>query len=488
MSQKISSENYVVTVPLVVDAATARELAIRFELARQVYNACLGECLRRVRLVKESKAWRQAARMPPGRERNEALKAARERWGCTGEYMLDSFSRQFTAAGFSKRIGAGIQIALAHRAYETVRKAWFPTPSERRLHKTGKRPKPRFKRFRELVSVTGRNNKDALRWTAAGLCWLKLIIPGDENSYDDVIRYGLGQQVRQTRLVRRFIRGKDRYYAQLVVRGTPPKKPHVHAGLGIVGVDLGPSTVAVVSEAGCFLTTFCAELDRRERLVRTLMRRLDRQRRANNPDNYAADGAVKKGPKKWSKSARQRATELKLKSLAAQQAEHRKNLHGQLVSRIIQLGNTVLLETNSYRGWQKQFGRSVSFRAPGMFVARLKQACEKYGVRFAEINTPRTRLSQTCHCGRIRKKKLSERTHKCPCGVECQRDLYSAFLARFVINGDTLDVARASQAWEGLCNALRAASEGFNGCKSLTGLAPRKRRRWRPSHAIPRKA
>src|SRR5215831_17355440 len=54
--------SFVCEVPLRVDRAQERILLARLEAARQVYNACLGEARKRVRLVRESKAF-QCARM-----------------------------------------------------------------------------------------------------------------------------------------------------------------------------------------------------------------------------------------------------------------------------------------------------------------------------------------------------------------------------------------------------------------------------------------
>ena len=52
---------YVVcAVPLRVSRAQERRVLARLEAARQVYNACLGEARRRVRLVRESKAFQRA--------------------------------------------------------------------------------------------------------------------------------------------------------------------------------------------------------------------------------------------------------------------------------------------------------------------------------------------------------------------------------------------------------------------------------------------
>jgi len=102
------------------------------------------------------------------------------------------------------------------------------------------------------------------------------------------------------------------------------------------------------------------------------------------------------------------------------------------------------------------FGSSVGLRAPGMFVETLRRKAENAGGKVEEFSTYRTKLSQACKCGRYEKKGLGVRWKKCPCGVEAQRDLYSAYLACFV-EKDTLMTDQACKAWSGMDIALRTA-------------------------------
>jgi hypothetical protein len=63
---------------------------------------------------------------------------------------------------------------------------------------------------------------------------------------------------------------------------------------------------------------------------------------------------------------------------------------------------------------------------------------------------------------------LKQRYHEFPDGTPVGRDLYCAFLARFVV-GDRLDAIHAAEAWTGAQAFLRAASDGFEavyGCAS----------------------
>ena len=99
---------------------------------------------------------------------------------------------------------------------------------------------------------------------------------------------------------------------------------------------------------------------------------------------------------------------------------------------MLALGSTVHLEQLSYRAWQKTYGKSVHLCAPGMFVGRLSRLAAFAGGTVVSINAWRARLSQACHCGRIKKKARSQRWHACPCGVSAKPDTFSAYLARFV--------------------------------------------------------
>jgi putative transposase len=142
-------------------------------------------------------------------------------------------------------------------------------------------------------------------------------------------------------------------------------------------------------------------------------------------------------------------------------AATRKRSHGRLVHKVLALGDTFQLEHLSYRAWQRTFGRSIQVCAPGMFVERLSRLAASAGGTVVDINPWRARLSQMCLCGRIKKKARAERWHACEqCGASAQRDLFSAFLARFV-HPDTslLNVGHAQAAWPAGEPSLQAAYE-----------------------------
>jgi len=147
-------------------------------------------------------------------------------------------------------------------------------------------------------------------------------------------------------------------------------------------------------------------------------------------------------------SAQYRALKAELAERHRSLTETRKRAHGKLATDILKLGTNIITEKLSYKAFQKLYGRSVSKSAPGMFISRLSRKAENAGGKVFDFSTYSTRLSQTCHCGNIMKKPLSQRQHVCECGTKAQRDPYSAFFAKYVFK-DILNTRQAAKAWPG---------------------------------------
>lgn len=291
---------------------------------------------------------------------------------------------------------------------------------------------------RAFHSVEGKTNAAGIRWRGGRIEWAGLSIPA---MFDPKDRHGwpacagrqadaLSDETKYCRIVRRVVNGRDRWYVQLVQEGVSPWKAKNEIGEGETGLDLGPSAIAVVGE--------------NDALLRRIQRAMDRSRRATNPDNYNPDGTAKKGVRRWLKSSRYEEGAVRLADAERCLAAERKRSHGELGNQVIRYGKIVKSEKVSYRSFQRAFGKSVKVRGPGMFVSTMRRKAERAGGALVEFSTATTLLSQVCHgCGSAEKKPLSLRIHACECGVgPVQRDLYSAFLARFV-HEDRLDARQA---------------------------------------------
>jgi len=292
--------SFVCEIPLRVAPAQEHTLNARLEAARQIYNACLGEALKRARLLKERRAYRKARGLPRGQERTEAFREVR-RSVAFSDAALQRYAVRLRQGAFADTLDAHVAQKLASRAFAAAND-WV----------LGKRGRPRFKGPRQLDSVEGKSNQAGLRWREDRVEWFGLDLPAVLDPKDPVMAHALGSPVKYVRLVRRKLRDRDRFYAQLVCQGQPYLKPQRRIGEGEVGLDIGPSTVAAVGEEAAFLEAFCEEVVRKHRTIRRLQRKLERQRRANNPDCYLPDGRVRPGPKRWAASNRQRQTQDRL--------------------------------------------------------------------------------------------------------------------------------------------------------------------------------
>jgi len=342
----------------------------------------------------------------------------------------------------------------ASRAFKAVQKVAF-----------GQAKRVRFKGKKQLKSVEGATNKTGIRYKDDGyVLWkgLKLKCIIDPN--DKVIVHGLSHRVKYCRIIKRIFNGKTRFFVQLALEGKPLVKEKNKPTNNIVGLDIGPSTIAVVTDKQATLERFCDELKDKQKEIRRLQRKLDRQCRANNPQNYNPDGTIKHGKKTWHESTRYKKTKRKLAELQRKLAAHRKTLHGNLANRILRQGKHVKTEKLSYRAFQKNYGRSVKDRAPGMFMEIIRCKAENAGGSVTEFSTKTTKLSQYCHkCGEYTKKPLSQRIHTC-CNLNIQRDIYSAFLAGSVVEnsgespgGSILDTADVSKRWRSTEAVLQRA-------------------------------
>jgi len=472
--------SFITEIEIDLEVGQEKVLLTRLEVSRQLYNACLGEALRRMRLMKQSKAYQAACKLPktvkankkgtacrgrkPNPERTKAFAECRAEYGF-GEYDLHAYAGQVKQSWIGEHLDSLTVQKIATRAFKATMR-----------YAVGNNGKPRFKGRNQFASVEGKTNaagmvlrEDQIRWK--GLI-LNLIIPSD----DPVIQHGLGSRVKYVRIVRRKIRGRNRFFAQLINEGYAYQKPQNPIGNDLVGLDIGPSTIAFVTRDYADLQRFCDEVGDKEAEIARLQRAIERQRRLANSANYQPDrwvknangnwqlkkGQIKPGRHTWVISNRMKAKQTKLSELHRKLAAHRKSLHGALVNEILSHGRYIKTEKLSYKAFQKMWGQSIGKRAPGEFMSQLRRKAESADGWVDEFVTRTTRLSQTCICGTIKKKQLSDRWHICDCGIIQQRDLFSAFLATGV-EGDRLVAGMVQKNYPGIDFVLRTAAASCRG-------------------------
>ena len=478
--------SFVLELPLVVHSDQAKRLRSRLEAARCLYNALLGEALKRMQRMRNDPAWQVARAIPRSqkKQRAAAFGELRETFGFT-EYALHAVAKEARTGWIADHIDAVMAQILASRAYQAVNRLCL-----------GQAKKVRFKsRGRGLDSVENKRNDTGMRFVLQTpeqgnqgyLLWGEDRLPAIIDWHDPVVCHGLRHRIKYARLLRRkasspAAAGADcsgyRYQVQLVLEGTPLVKPKQRPGAEIIGLDLGPSVLAIVPrEEQARLVPLAEELRPDARKKRRLQRKLDRQRRANNPEHYDEQGRIKThgGQRRpWKESQGYQHTRRRLATQERKLAAHRKSLHGRLVNEIVRVGNHIQTEKLSYRGWQKRYGRSVGLHAPGMLIDHLKRTVAKTGGILTEFATRATKLSQYCHhCKRYQKKPLSQRWHACDCGIgPVQRDLYSALLAAY-LEAETIPPSIDQRSWEGAEARLECSGRGTAPtCECRADLAP----------------
>ena len=346
---------------------------------------------------------------------------------------------------YKKFIDANTVQKIAFRVWGAVKK--YLTSNGKRVH---------FKKFKTLTSLEGKSNKQGLRFKDNWLVWDKVLLKPIIRKTDVYAQEALAtSSVKYCRLLRKTIKGKDCFFIQLVLDGTPPPKRHKDGsfkrklGTGTVGLDIGTSSLAVASDTKCLLTELASGIENYDRELRLLRRKLDRSRRATNPNNYNENGTIKRGVKlDWKRSNSYMKTLFRIKELSRKRATLVKQSHEALANEVILLGDQFYIETMNFKALQKRsketkksektgkflskkrFGKSLANHSPSAFVNILERKLKYFGKKLNQVNTQTFKASQYNHfTDEYIKKELSNRWNDFE-GIKIQRDLYSAFLLK----------------------------------------------------------
>ncbi len=464
----------------------------RFEGGRRVQNACLGESVRRAAAVRADPALAAARAMPRGEPRSPAavarataFRAVNAAHGFT-ETALLTFGSGLRQAWVRDQVPAQEAQVLARRAFQAVQRYQY-----------GLGGPPRFKPFpRGLRSLEAKDGNGALRVAVrdgvpVGLQWTHGFVirfapvrtRAEHVEWARIADHVGAGRVRHARIVRTLVGTKVTYRAQLVLDAPAPVRHPV--GTEMVSLDLGPSTVDVVSDSQAFTVPLAEGVTTQTARLRRLQRRLDRQHRAGSPACFDARGRHGTGRCQWTARSKNAArTQRQLADAHRRRAAHVATAHGRLLNRLLALGPHLRAEALSYVAWQKTFPRSVRDHAPGAFIAAARRKAAGAGGGLYAYSPWTTALSQMCVCGRRVKKPLRQQVHRCVCGVTAPRNRFSAFLGRSVHRTvdardhtiDTLDVAAAAAA-----HATRHDIAGVPTSRPADGPANQRVHRHRPA-------
>ena len=491
--------NFCVTFPLKTEKYQEDILNKRFEIGRKIYNALVSKTQKRYKEMIKTKRYRNIksqlkeiygttdkSKLKLQKELYKELNQMYKEFGFS-EYSFHSDVKEFQKH-FKNNIDSRTTQKIASNLWRAYDKLFFGNGEE-----------VKYKKINSLNSLEGKTNKCGIRFKDDTILWNGLSIPV-KIDYNNYYEYQCMQNIIcYNRIVRKLIRGKYKYYVQIVFKGTPPIKvdtetgePKTRIGCGNVGLDIGTRTIAISSKSDVKLLELADRVQNIEDQRNVLLRKLDRQRRINNPNNYNEDGTIKRGVKLvWFKSKKYTKTQRQIAELYRKQADIRKLQHETLANYIISLGDNIFVETMNFSGLQKRskettinkngrinskkrYGKSLANKAPAMLLTIIDRKLGYDGLKLNKIDTFKCKASQYNHVDdEYNKKELNDRWNE---NVPIQRDLYSAFLIMNVNEKmDKIDRDKCNETYEQFkilhdIEIKRLKNLKFNGVKLLSSM------------------
>src|SRR5215813_9692358 len=150
-----TTPTFLLELPLQVNSQQAKHLRGHFEAARHLYNALLGEAVKRVRRMRADVRWQQARLLPRSdkQARTAAFAALRKEHGFA-EYALHAFATQANTSWIADHVDANTAQTLATRAYHAANRVCVGQARRVRFRSKG----------RGLSSLEGKTNTQGIRF------------------------------------------------------------------------------------------------------------------------------------------------------------------------------------------------------------------------------------------------------------------------------------------------------------------------------------
>ena len=452
---KATTDTCCLTLPLKLEKWQEDRLDKRLEIARKIYNTLVNFELKKLRKLEANSDYialqeklKETTNNTERKKLYKEIDKLRKEAGFT-EYAFKSDVKAFYKV-FNANIGSAVAVhGIAPQVWAAFDRLFY-----------GNGKAVHFKRYGEInslrgYSVAGKSGGVEIIYHETHIEWKGLKLPIKLDPDNDYEREMLQYRVKYCRIIRKPGRNKNHWYVQLSLEGKPAVKYDRNTGevrhpvgSGAVGIDIGPQTIAYASDTEVALKELADKVNNIEQKKRVLQRKLDRSRRATNPDNYAPDGTIRRGVKLTrNKSRKYLKCQKELAYIQRQQADIRKRQHNELANHLLILGDRFYVEDMEWPALthrakkteisektgkikrKKRFGKSVGNKAPASLIGLLDLKLKSRGLAGVIRVDTRVRASQYNHLSDdYRKKELRDRWNDMPDGRHIQRDLYSAFL------------------------------------------------------------
>ena len=334
---RAKTSSFVLELKLNTRKADESALDLRFSYGCRIYNVLVKHCRKQMAKLLSDRTYRELLALRKELDHSErkavdkALGEIRKELGLT-EYALHAFVVE-QQHRYKKHIDANTAQKIASEVWSAVSKCLFGNGNS--IH---------FRRMEDFRSMEGKTNTSGMRFKDGRFHWNGLVIQPQIRKNDTYARCALqSSRVKYCRVFRRPMGTEFHYYLQLVLEGLPPKK-HT-TGTGRCGIDIGPSSVAVVSDDLCDLSVLGEGVKRHQPEIRAIERKMDRSRRAMNPGNYNPNGTIRKGRKKWVYSKSYRNLARRKASLQRKDAASLKIAHNKMANRVLAHADEIYVET-----------------------------------------------------------------------------------------------------------------------------------------------
>ena len=435
----------------IVSYATKQLRKISFDKGYKELKAEYGS------IIYDKKGNRKRLNQKEEARRNELAAAMKEiisSYGLT-QNGLESYIK-VCGKRYSKHLSSQQVQKEADRVYKGVEKV---------LYSAGK--KIRFKKYRDFHTISGKTNTNGVKFDKSALSieWNGLTIKCKKPDRKSAWYYteALKGDISYCEIKRRMFPNGWHYYLLVYLRGSAPHKiKEVGSLYNVMGIDIGTSTIATVSEDMAVLEELAPGTKEYNAKIVELQKRMGASKRISNPKKYKPDGTIDKSNKdKWIFSNNYNKLRNRLNSLYRQKSAYIKQSHQILANKLIRNSASFIVENMSFKKLQKKvkktersekqtqiiskngtikmvckykrkkrFGRSMNNRAPASLISIIKEKAAMYGGELVEVDAKTFKASQYDHStGTYTKVGLNKRD-KFVNGQYVQRDLYSAFLLR----------------------------------------------------------
>ena len=435
----------------------------KLEFARKMYNILVKQCIKRLSALRQDKEYIKAikeySKIKNSTKKDDEIRIKelksimnnRVKFFKLTKVDLESFLDN-DKNQYKKQLGSTSRQKVALRVYNALEKVLYS--SGKKLH---------FKKFGELLSIEGKSNKTDIRFKDGKFQYMKFEPVDIKIKKSDLFNQEVLEYINQgkatisfCRLVKKYVKGKEKFYLQLIIKGEMPPKRNSDGSYRRkptptgerVGIDLGTSTIAVVSNEKVILKELAQNIKKYNDEIIYLSRKLECSRRLYNPNNFNEDGTIKKGIRlNWILTKNYKRNLLKLKDAYRRKSVYVKETHCNLANEILSLGDNIYTETMNFKALakkstkpvelnektgknkrKKRFGKSILDKSPSLFLTILENKLKFEGQTLKKVNTQTFKASQYNHIeDKYIKKPLSQRINKFE-DITIQRDLYSAYL------------------------------------------------------------